>query len=489
MMASTAADIETMARGMRRYIRDPVAFVREVLGADPDPWQVKAFRLLVTDRRVAIRAGHGVGKTAWEAWTVLWFLFTRPFPKVVCTAPTKQQLFDVLWPELAKWMGKSPVIKTYFEWQKTRIVMVQEPERWWASARTAANPDNFAGIHEDHVLIVCDEASGIRDEIYEVAEGALTSKDAMQILCGNPTRTSGQFYDAFHRDRDKYATMKVSCLDSPRVTPEYAERLKRKYGEDSDVYRVRVLGEFPKAEPDVFIPLEWVEAAVMRDVCEFDAKGEPILIGQPITIGVDVAYFGSDEIVIYYRVGAYVFPPLVFHRQSTTETAGQVIRLGRELMEKYKRPDVTVNIDIGAMGPGVFDQVVDVVGKHTYPGQWRVVPVNFGGAGNDECDDMATVLYKNARDLLEKGEIHLPDDERTIAQLSTRKYKVTVKGKLKIESKDDYKKRFPDEGSPDRADALVLCLHGAGQPSTAHLVQTTGKRARPATKGLYHKRF
>lgn len=484
-MATAQADIETMARGMRRYIKQPVAFVQEILQASPDTWQIEALNALVTRGRIAIRAGHGVGKSAFEAWSILWFLFTRPFPKVVCTAPSRQQLFDILWPEISKWLERSELLKTYFEWQKTRVVMVQAPERWWASARTASKPENFAGIHEDHVLIVCDEASGIRDAIYEVAEGALTTMDAKLILCGNPTQLSGEFYQAFHNRRHLYHTMKVSCLDSPRVTQDYIDNLKQKYGEQSQVYKVRVKGDFPDAEPDVFIPLPLAEGASMRDVCEYAANGDPLLEGQPIQIGVDPARFGGDEIVIYPRVGAYVLDPLVFHNLKTTELSGRIMQLGRELMERWRRPDITVVIDVGAMGAGVYDEVTDVVGKHTFPGQWTVVPFNFGGAGDDVCDDAATVAYKTARDKL--PQLHIPNDDRTIGQLTTRKYQVTWKGgKFKLESKDDYKKRHPEEGSPDRADAFVLCLYDAGMDAQ-HDVQTV--KSKPATAGLRHKRF
>ncbi|WDL96395.1 terminase B [Alicyclobacillus sp. ALC3] len=493
-MAIRETDLDKLVFGMRRYITDPVAFVRDVLLVEPDDWQIEALNALVKRGRLAIRAGHGTGKSAFESWSILWFLFTRPFPKVVCTAPSKQQLFDVLWAELAKWMQNAPVLQTYFEWQKTRVVMVQEPERWWASARTATKPENFAGIHEEHVLIVCDEASGIRDKIFEVAEGALTTPDAKLILCGNPTQLSGEFYQAFHNRRHLYHAMKVSCIDSPRVTREYIDNLKQKYGEHSQVYKVRVLGEFPDAEPDVFIPLPLVEKAAMRDVCEYyeehDDKGrvikrEPLVEGQPIQLGVDPARFGGDEIVIYPRVGAYVFEPHVFHSIPTTELSGRIIQIGREMMERWRRPDITVVIDVGAMGAGVFDEVADVVGSHLFPGEWNLVPFNFGGQGDSESDDAATVAYKNARDRL--PELHIPNDERTIGQLTTRKYKVSWKnGKFKLESKDDYKKRYPEEGSPDRADAFVLCLYDGGVDAV-HTVQTV--RAKPATAGMRRKKF
>ena len=43
-----------------RYVRAPIAFVREVLGAQPDPWQEEALRALARGHtRIAIRSGHG----------------------------------------------------------------------------------------------------------------------------------------------------------------------------------------------------------------------------------------------------------------------------------------------------------------------------------------------------------------------------------------------------------------------------------------------
>lgn len=473
---------------IRELHDNPIAFVIVILGATPDPWQRKALRALVEHpkKRFAVRSGHGVGKTTFESWVVLWFLFTRPFPKVVCTAPTRQQLSDILWPEISKWISGAEIVKRLFEWQKTRIVQIQDPDRWWASARTASKPENFAGIHEDDVLFVCDEASGIRDDIYEVIEGALTTAGAYLLLCGNPTRTSGEFYDAFHSRSRLYWTIKVSCLESPRVTADYIQNLKDKYGEDSDVYRVRVKGDFPKSEPDVLIPLEFAETATMRDVVEYDERDPdspvPIYLG-PLEMGVDVARYGGDEIVYYSRVGPHVFPPEIHKHQETTETAGQVIRLGRELMEKFHRNQIKIKIDMGAMGPGVFDMVVEQSRKEI--GEWIIVPVNFGGEGDEHHANMATLMWANLRDMLQKEELHLPNDKVTIDQISSRKYKVDSKGRIVIEPKDDYKKRHHE--SPDRADGLVLCLWDPRHGNTGETVQTTGKR--PATAGIRKKVF
>lgn len=467
-------DMSKMVESMRRYIQMPEAFVREVIQADPDEWQVEALNVLVSRGRLSVRAGHGVGKSAFEAWAVLWFLFTRPYPKVICTAPSKQQLFDILWPEIAKWMQGSPILKKLFEWQKTRIVMTQHPERWWASARTASKPDNFAGIHEDHVLIVCDEASGIADTIYEVAEGALTTPDAKIILCGNPTQTTGEFYDSFHSRVALYHTMHVSCIGSKRVTQSYIDNLKSKYGEQSQVYRVRVLGEFPEAEPDVLIPLEFVERAVMTDLD--DGRGS-------IVLGVDVARYGDDSTVIYPRIGPVMMEPERHFKLSVPEVTGNVIACGERVLRDNPRPVITVNVDVGVMGAGVVDELIQQTrGRRT---KWIINAINFGGISDDpDCDDKATEMYKHARDLMEHREIHLPKHDLTTQQLCTRKYRMTIKGKLKLEPKDEYKKRTHE--SPDFADACVLCLMESAV-NVSRDMQTA--KVKPVTAGLNKMRF
>jgi phage terminase large subunit len=446
-MAKPSTVDARMVMAMRRYIRDPNAFVREVLRVEPDAWQETALDALANHKRVAIRAGHGVGKTALEAWAVLWFLSTRPFPKVPCTAPTRQQLTDVLWAEIDKWRSQSP-LKAYFDWTRTRVSLIGQESRWFAVARTANRPENMAGFHEDHLLFVIDEASGVDDRIYETIFGALTGADNKLLLCGNPTRTSGVFYEAFHRDREHYFTMRVSALDSPRTDKATAEYLAKKYNPDSDVYRVRVLGEFPRAEPDTFIPLELCEAAVRRE-CEISETDE-------LHIGVDVARFGDDETVIAARVGNKLVGLWPYTKQDTMVTAGYVIRHARDAMMQYNRTEAVIKIDDDGVGGGVTDRVNERVREEGLP--FRIVPCHNGGKANDDehYENWGTEAWAQFRDLLQEGAPVLPDDDKLMAQLSTRKYRMTSKSRIALERKDDMKKRgLP---SPDRADAVVLAF-------------------------------
>src|SRR5690606_30224867 len=225
---------------------DPNAFVEDMLEAKPDEWQANVLHDIAEHRWVSVRSGQGVGKTSLEAWIVIWYLCWRPNPKVVCTAPTKQQLHDVLWAEVAKWLNRSKV-NALRKWTKTKIYMIGHEERWFATARTATRPENMQGFHEDYMLFIVDEASGVADPILEAILGTLSGAENKLLMCGNPTRTSGVFYRSFHQDRKDYRTHRVSARDSSRTNKKNIERLERQYGKDSDVVRVRVDGEFPKS--------------------------------------------------------------------------------------------------------------------------------------------------------------------------------------------------------------------------------------------------
>ena len=132
------------------YQKDIVLFAKEILLFTPDDWQKSAMKDLAEASKVAIKSGQGVGKTGMEAVSLLWFLCCFPYPRVVATAPTKQQLHDVLWSEVAKWMSKSPLLSEILKWTKTYVYMVGNEKRWFAVARTATKPENMQGFHEDN---------------------------------------------------------------------------------------------------------------------------------------------------------------------------------------------------------------------------------------------------------------------------------------------------------------------------------------------------
>lgn len=440
------------------YWDDPVAFAEDMMGFEPDDWQRDVMMDVAQFPRTSVRSGQGVGKTGLEAALVIWFLCCRPNPKVICTAPTKQQLHDVLWAEVAKWL-ESSMVKNLLKWTKTKVYMIGHEERWFATARTANKPENMQGFHEDHMLIIVDEASGVADPIMEAIQGTLSGDDNKLLMCGNPTRTSGYFYDSHNRDRKLFRTHKVDSRDSKRTSKENIQMLIDKYGAESDVVRVRVYGEFPKAEADAFIALELAELAADTRV---QARGDTL------HLGVDVARFGDDETVIAPRIGMKVLPLRCYNKQDTMATVGRVVAAGKEMQaDNSSLHFVEIKVDDSGVGGGVTDRLKEVILEERLTG-WRVIPVNNGSRptedGEEHYENRGTESWATMRDLLQESfskylqgkpaSIELPADDRLVTQLTQRKYRMTSKGKLALERKEDMKKRGLD--SPDRADAVIL---------------------------------
>lgn len=445
------------------YRKNPVLYAVEVLGFQPDNWQREALLDLAANPKVSIKSGQGVGKTSLEAVALLWFLTCFSYPRVVATAPTKQQLHDVLWSEIDKWMSHSPLLRELLKWTKTYVYMVGNEKRWFAVARTATKPENMQGFHEDHMLFIVDEASGVADPIMEAVLGTLSGKNNKLLMCGNPTRTTGTFYDSHTADRALYQCHTVSSADSSRTNKENIEVLIKKYGWESNVVRVRVRGEFPNQEDDVFIGLSLIEQCCSKVYELPEVKGMAQVI-----LGVDVARFGDDETIIYRNYQGHL--KLVRHRrgQNLMATVGDIVREYRRIVSEYPnyKGKVFVNIDDTGLGGGVTDRLREVKREQRLS-RLFIIPINAAErietdtkAGRDAAEhynNLTTHMWAVVRELLEQKEVVLEDDEETVAQLSTRKYRMASNGKLEIEPKKEMKKRGLD--SPDRADALTLCCY------------------------------
>jgi hypothetical protein len=455
---------EYFSEWIRRYRHDPVRFIREQLGYCPDTWQCEVANDLAKNKWVTVRSGQGVGKTALAASLMLWFLTVYPFPRVVATAPTQQQLRDVLWSELAKWHTKSPILTALLKWTKTYVFVRNCETRWFAAARVAVRPENMQGFHEDNMLFVVDEASGIRDEIMEAILGTLTGENNKLLMCGNPTRPSGIFYDSHNGKRGDFIARRVNSEDSPRTNKENIDALAKAYGRGSNVYRVRVLGEFPLQDDDVFIPLPLIERSVTLGL-DYRPGPKPGLIH----MACDVARFGDDKTVIGYKVDAQVRLPEKRRGQDTMKTADRIVELGESLIARYKwAGKIPVKVDDGGVGGGVVDRLRQIKRNSPERFAWlEVFPVTFGTRiknrhYHDSTSYMTGIVKKllmphDEAGIMKSVELLLPEDNNLAAQLSSRKYRLTEASKIQVESKEAMKKRgLP---SPDEADCvLLLCL-------------------------------
>jgi hypothetical protein len=442
-MTDTHATVEAIA-ALRE---DPALFVETVLQATPQRWQAQALDAIAKHDRVAIKSGHGVGKTAFESWVVLWWLMTHYPCKVAVTANSAHQLSDVLWTEIDRWARNMPqAFKDLLEFKSDKISLKGATDSF-AVARTSRreNPESLAGFHSPHMLFVVEEASGVPNVIFETASGALSTPGAKIIMCGNPTRSDGYFYDAFHGDRDKWRCITVSCEEGEYVDPKFIAEMAEKYGDESNVFKVRVLGEFPTQSDDVLLPLHLIEDAVTRDV-----EAGPTT---PVVWGLDVARFGGDRSALAKRQGNVLIEPIkTWQNKDLMELAGIV--LSEYDAVPYSQRPQAIYIDAIGLGAGLADRLREL----DMPAV--AVSVSETASLKDRFNRLRDELFWGAREWFEARDCHIPDDGTLMAELSGIRYKYLSTGKLKVESKDEMKRR--GQRSPDVADAFVLTFAGQG---------------------------
>ena len=427
---------------IKKYRNDPVAFVREVLGVEPDEWQVEFLNAVAAgNRKISIRSGHGIGKSTGGSWAMLWYLLTRYPVKVVVTAPTSAQLYDALFAELKRWVKELPdSVQQLLDVKQERIELKASPTEAFISARTsrAEQPEALQGVHSDNVMLVADEASGVPEQVFEAAAGSMSGHNAVTILFGNPVRSSGFFFDTHNRLKDEWWTKRVSCIDSPRVSEEYVNEMKSRYGEESNAFRIRVLGEFPRSDDDTIIPMELLESAKDRDVS--------VNPDAPIIWGLDVARFGSDSSVLCKRQANIVIDTQRWRNLDLMQLTGAVVAQ-YEACEFKERP-VEILVDSIGLGAGVVDRLREL----KLPA--RGINVSESPAMGATYLNLRAELWHKLKAWLEKRDCKIPKDEDLIAELATVRYTFTSNGRIKIESKDDIRRRGLK--SPDKADALCL---------------------------------
>lgn len=448
---------KTVLNKLREWKNSPLLFVIECIRAKPSEQQAEALVSFGKHKRTTIRSGHGCGKSTTASWLIMWFLCTRPYAKVACTAPTARQLSDILWSELSKWMRHS-ILADEFVVQKDKIFHKSSPKEWWCRAISPSvkaskdeQAETLAGLHGDHLLIVCDEASGIPDPVFVPLEGALTQEDNKVLLIGNPTKNKGYFYDT-HFDtkvKDNWNKLHWDSRKSSNVTKEMTDYFANKYGIDSNVFRIRVAGEPPLEDEKTLISLAWAQQCIDSGVLagEYD----------PLYLGIDVARYGDDKSIILPRKGLQVFDWDTFQSMNTITLGGHCNAIYAELEASGMAVD---EIGVGA-------GVVDWLQKNGHERTCFGVNVATQSSDPKKFHRLRDELWWRVREKCQKGLYNFPATkikgaggvdlilgEELANELSTPLYDFDNNGAIIVESKRDMKKR--GIASPNIADALCL---------------------------------
>jgi len=389
--------------------------------------------------RMAVSSGHGVGKTCLVAWIILWFMSTRPNPQIVVTANTSTQLITKTWRELAKWKGGA-INGHWFVWTATQFKMKERPETWFATAVpwSESNPAAFAGTHEDHVLMIFDEASEIADIIWETAEGAMTTPGAIWLAFGNPTRNTGRFRQCWTKFREMWQVFKVDSRRAKKADRRQLDQWIEIYGITSDFVRVRILGEFPKSGSRQLIGNDIVEAAEARTIHDSE-----VYYRIPKILGFDVGSYGSAESVIITRKGLKMGPDIYNLKEADvdliTSWAAGIINLTAS--------DI-IFIDANGYGHAVYLKLVKL--------GFNVIPV-YAGNRKDVREPQAYYnprmeMWWRMREWLRTADI--PYHRQLREDFIGPEYTHDMNHLMRLERKEDMGKRgLP---SPDYGDALAF---------------------------------
>lgn len=456
-----------------------VRFAREVIGITLKPYQEEILHDFVLYRRYAGRAPHGVGKTTTMAVAVLWGIGAfQDDVKVVTTASAYRQVIHFLWPEIKKWAAKTDWSKVGMQVRRGKELLeynIKLPGKE-AFASVSDDPALIEGAHATHLIYIFDEAKAIPTATWDAVEGAFSTGDCYWLAMSTPGEPSGRFYDIHKRKaglndwHTKHVTLQ-EAIDCGQINPDWAAQRAQQWGTQSAVYQNRVEGEFAESGDDAIIPLSWAEKAVDR-WHECGGKGE----GNTV-YGVDPAYKGDDKTTIARLVGNVVEDIEAHSKEDTMQTAGRVAA-------KLK-PDTPCGVDVIGIGAGVYDRLKELGYKKTFPvnvaetAAHRNKPIT-DSSGELEFENLRAAIWWMLREALDPTNpdaLAIPPDseDRLIGDLTAPAYGYSSRGKVKVESKDDIKKRIGV--STDYADAVGLAVYMAWLESRSKGLPTDRLRA------------
>jgi hypothetical protein len=433
--------------------------MRDELGEVLWSKQAEMVESVLNHRNIVVKAAHSVGKTRALSRLVLWWIAVHPIGQalVVITSDNDDNIKGGIWQEViaaheaAKAAGRPfpGNVTLDSKWHagpnnQTLVAFGRKP--------SDRNPTGLQGFHRKYPLVLIDECAGVPAELWEAAESLASNAAGVVLAAGNPTDPASHFAEVC-KPRSGWEVQQISAYDTPAYTgeqvpldvlenladPEWVKKRKQVWGPKDPRYIARVLGEFPKVSTDSLIEPEWVEAAQKRSL---PRNRKPCL-------GIDVARYGDSETVIMQRENGWARVAWAGGKLSTMETVGHTQRVKKQLNAEMGLNDwVKMAVDADGLGAGVFDRLVELghAVNEIRGGQPATVPEDFV----NRCSEW----YWDLRNRFERGEIDIDSlDSELAKQLVAIKWKMTSRGQIAVESKEEMRKRGVP--SPDRADALV----------------------------------
>ena len=432
---------------VKNYHNNPQKFSKDILNIkELDIWQDEFFDDFQKYNRISISSCNGSGKTFAVGCLALFFLMTRKQATIILVSNSQDQLKNTTLRTVQN-IARSSKISDLLEFQAMKIGFKDAIGADEASIQgIVANPlrpINVQGIHADNLLIIVDEASGLDDEIFQSLMGNLTKKGNKIVLIGNPNKTNTTFHKTF--SNQAWNNRYISAFDCAHTNKEWINEITTLYGSDSDIYRTRILGQFPLQDNSQSLITEEV-----FNKC-FNLKlDKRIYEKEKVIVGVDVAA-GGDDTCVCVRQGKKI------HFFSKFNIKDFMIQ-ANEIVDIYKRFNGDqIIVDSTGLGIGLVSILRSRLSYN------QVVEFNYGTRSNqplyyktirDEVWDNLRIEMNSGIDL---SEISLAFKEDLKNELLNVEYYLNSLGKICVASKNEMKKLMGH--SPDMADSLCLALY------------------------------
>lgn len=492
-MAKREEKQKLINEAMAYWSSDWNRFVRDALCAKLDKEQRDIIDSVQHNPMTAVASGTARGKDFVSACASLCFMYLTPRfdsngvltenTKVAMTAPTGRQVSNIMTPEVRRLLraarAKFPFccpgrlvaddIRTSFE-------------EWFLTGFKADDnaTEAWSGFHAANTMFVVTEASGISETVFNAIEGNLQGNSRMLIVF-NPNITTG--YAARAMKSDRYRKFRLNSLNAENVvkkkiilpgqvdyewikdkvanwcSPILPSDLNKGEGDfeferglyrPNDLFRVKVLGMFPKVSEDILIPYEWIELANERWK-QYQEEG--FETKKKCRLGVDVAGMGRDDSVLCPRYGNYV-PKFEVHQSAGKADHMHVVGL---IIKYLKEKGAKAFIDTIGEGAGVYSRLQE----QEYAGAISCKYSEGADGLNDITGqytfaNMRAFCYWALRDWLNPKNNFmpaLPPCDRLMEEATETHWKFQSNGSIIIEQKEDIKKRI--KRSPDWMDALA----------------------------------
>ena len=484
-------------------------FAFEALGSRMDKEQRKILDSVQHNLRTSVASGTARGKDYIAGVAAICFLYLTPEwdengvmiknTKVALTAPTGRQIVNIMKPEFVRHFKAAHRLGIDLP---GRIVAndIRTPyEEWFLTGFKADDnsTEAWTGFHAENTMFAITEASGISQLTYDAIEGNLQNNSRI-LLVFNPNVTVG--YAAQSQRSKHWAKFRLNSMDAPNIVArkqiipgqvnvvwleEKLELWCDKIREDEvseeeddfnyrgqwyrpeDIFRVKILGKFPKVSSDSLIPQQWIELANARWKAFHEENGLEPDYDYYLRLGVDVAGMGRDSSVFCFRYGNIVNS---FYKTNSGGVADHMKITGQTINILNASENSIALVDTIGEGAGVWSRALEL----GYEGQVysckysekayeddEVTPLT-DLTGAYEFQNMRAYLFWAVRDWLNpknNQNAMLPFDEDLTEEMINIRFYFKSNGKVMMEEKEDIKERIGR--STDTFDSLANTFYPA----------------------------